>query len=164
MTLRDVMTQEEHEVTERGASQGMQLGDLLQMASEDAVRRGLDKNGSCPSGVTVALLSHSTCSESLTRALAAAPADRPARLFRAGAADALDGQGRLAGFFGDQAVLLFDHGVGGGVAVETAEDFARNSAVGSLGAVRVEHVEQIEFGARCRLPCHDLSPCFSGRF
>jgi hypothetical protein len=65
MTLRDVMTQEEHEVTERGASQGMQLGDLLQVASEDAVRRGLDKNGSWPSGVTVALLSHSTCSESL---------------------------------------------------------------------------------------------------
>jgi len=50
MTLRDVMTQEEHEVTERGASQGMQLGDLLQVASEDAVRRGLDKNGSWPSG------------------------------------------------------------------------------------------------------------------
>jgi hypothetical protein len=37
MTLRDVMTQEEHEVTERGASQGMQLGDLLfgQLASVD---------------------------------------------------------------------------------------------------------------------------------
>jgi hypothetical protein len=37
MTLRDVMTQEEHEVTERGASQGMQRGDLLfgQLASVD---------------------------------------------------------------------------------------------------------------------------------
>jgi hypothetical protein len=37
MTLRDVMTQEEHEVAERGASQGMQLGDLLfgQLASVD---------------------------------------------------------------------------------------------------------------------------------
>ena len=37
MTLRDVMTQEEHEVTERAASQGMQLGDLLfgQLASVD---------------------------------------------------------------------------------------------------------------------------------
>jgi hypothetical protein len=37
MTLRDVMTQEQHAVTERGASQGMQLGDLLfgQLASVD---------------------------------------------------------------------------------------------------------------------------------
>jgi len=37
MTLRDVMTKEEHEVTERGASQGMQRGDLLfgQLASVD---------------------------------------------------------------------------------------------------------------------------------
>src|SRR6266581_4319 len=55
------------------------------------------------------------------------PANRKrSSLFRAGAADAFDGQGRLAGFFGDQAVLLFDHGASGGVAVETAEDFARN--------------------------------------
>jgi hypothetical protein len=77
MTLRDVMTQEEHEVTERGASQGMQLGDLLQMASEDAVRRGLDKNGSWPSGVTVALLSHSTCSESLTSRPSRGPGGPP---------------------------------------------------------------------------------------
>jgi SEC-C motif-containing protein len=37
MTLRDVMTQEEHAVTERGASQGMQPGDMLfgQLASVD---------------------------------------------------------------------------------------------------------------------------------
>ena len=37
MTLRDVMTQEEHEVTELASSQGMQLGDLLfgQLASVD---------------------------------------------------------------------------------------------------------------------------------
>ena len=37
MTLRDVMTQEEHPVTERGASQGVQPGDLLfgQLASVD---------------------------------------------------------------------------------------------------------------------------------
>ena len=37
MTLRDVMTQEEHAVTERGASQGVQPGDLLfgQLASVD---------------------------------------------------------------------------------------------------------------------------------
>jgi hypothetical protein len=35
MTLRDVMTKEEHSVTEHGASQGMQAGDLLfgQLAS-----------------------------------------------------------------------------------------------------------------------------------
>src|SRR5271157_6619364 len=39
MTLRDVMTQEEHEVTERAASQGMQLGDLLfgQLATVDGL-------------------------------------------------------------------------------------------------------------------------------
>jgi hypothetical protein len=37
MTLRDVMTREEHAVTERGASQGVQPGDLLfgQLASVD---------------------------------------------------------------------------------------------------------------------------------
>jgi hypothetical protein len=37
MTLRDVMTQEEHAVTERGASRGMETGDLLfwQLASVD---------------------------------------------------------------------------------------------------------------------------------
>jgi hypothetical protein len=37
MTLRDVMTQEEHAVTERGLSQGVQRGDLLfgQLASVD---------------------------------------------------------------------------------------------------------------------------------
>ena len=37
MTLRDVMTQEEHAVTERGVSRGMETGDLLfgQLASVD---------------------------------------------------------------------------------------------------------------------------------
>jgi SEC-C motif len=39
MTLRDVMTKEEHSVTERAASQGMQAGDLLfgQLASVDGL-------------------------------------------------------------------------------------------------------------------------------
>ena len=39
MTLRDVMTKEEHAVTERGASQGMQAGDLLfgQLATVDGL-------------------------------------------------------------------------------------------------------------------------------
>ncbi len=39
MTLRDVMTQEEHAVTERGAAQGMQAGDLSfgQLASVDGL-------------------------------------------------------------------------------------------------------------------------------
>jgi SEC-C motif/Protein of unknown function (DUF2384) len=39
MTLRDVMTREEHSVTERAASQGMQAGDLLfgQLASVDGL-------------------------------------------------------------------------------------------------------------------------------
>jgi hypothetical protein len=39
MTLRDVMTKEEHSVTERGASQGMQAGDLLfgQLATVDGL-------------------------------------------------------------------------------------------------------------------------------
>ncbi len=39
MTLRDIMTKEEHAVTERGASRGMQPGDLLfgQLASVDAL-------------------------------------------------------------------------------------------------------------------------------
>src|ERR1700674_4866433 len=82
-----------------------------------------------------------------------------ARLFRAGPPDALDGQGRMAGLFGDEPVLFFDHGARGSVTVESAEDFAWNPAVGSLRSIGVEHVEQIEFGARCRLPCHDLSPC-----
>jgi hypothetical protein len=39
MTLRDVMTKEGHSVTERGASQGMQAGDLLfgQLATVDGL-------------------------------------------------------------------------------------------------------------------------------
>jgi hypothetical protein len=39
MTLRDVMTKEEHSVTERGASRGMQAGDLLfgQLATVDGL-------------------------------------------------------------------------------------------------------------------------------
>jgi len=39
MTLRDVMTKEEHSITERGASQGMQAGDLLfgQLATIDGL-------------------------------------------------------------------------------------------------------------------------------
>jgi SEC-C motif/Protein of unknown function (DUF2384) len=47
MTLRDVMTKEEHSVTERGASQGMQAGDLLfgQLASVDQLTMLEASNG-----------------------------------------------------------------------------------------------------------------------
>ena len=47
MTLRDVMTKEEHSVTERGASQGMQAGDLLfgQLASVDRLTMLEASNG-----------------------------------------------------------------------------------------------------------------------
>jgi hypothetical protein len=47
MTLRDVMTKEEHSVTERGASQGMQGGDLLfgQLASVDRLTMLEASNG-----------------------------------------------------------------------------------------------------------------------
>ena len=47
MTLRDVMTKEEHSVTERGASQGVQPGDLLfgQLASVDRLTMLEASNG-----------------------------------------------------------------------------------------------------------------------
>ena len=47
MTLRDVMTQEEHAVTERAASRGMEPGDLLfgQLASVDRLTMLEASNG-----------------------------------------------------------------------------------------------------------------------
>jgi hypothetical protein len=47
MTLRDVMTKEEHSVTEHGASQGMQAGDLLfgQLATVDRLTMLEASNG-----------------------------------------------------------------------------------------------------------------------
>ena len=47
MTLRDVMTHEEHVVTERSASQGMRTGDLLfgQLASVDRLTMLEASNG-----------------------------------------------------------------------------------------------------------------------
>ena len=78
--------------------------------------------------------------------------------FSAGSTDALHGQGGLPGFFGDKPVLFFDHGARGSIAVEPAEDFARNSAVGSLCSVFVEHIEQNECFSRRWLSCHSPSP------
>src|SRR3954447_1764050 len=81
---------------------------------------------------------------------------RCAASFTAGPSDALDGQSRLSGFLGNQSVLFFDNGAHTILAIETAEDLARNAAVGSLRAIDIEHVEQFELRARRGLPCHDL--------
>src|SRR5215510_7379653 len=39
-----------------------------------------------------------------------------------------------------------------------AEQRARHPAIGALGTVLVDHVEQSEFSPRCWLPCHRRSP------
>jgi hypothetical protein len=64
-----------------------------------------------------------------------------AGLFAAGSADALYRQRRIAGLFGDQPILFFDHGARGSVAVKAAEDLHWNAAIGSLGTIFVKHVE-----------------------
>jgi small subunit ribosomal protein S21 len=75
-----------------------------------------------------------------------------------GSTDALHGQSRLPGLFGDEPVLFFDHGTRGSIAVEPAKRFAWNAAVGSLGSVFVEHIEQDKCFSRCWLACHSPSP------
>jgi hypothetical protein len=74
--------------------------------------------------------------------------------FSAGSADALDGRDRIAGLFGDKAVLLFDHGTRGRITIEATKDLAWNSAIGPLRTVFVEHIEQSELCARCGFSCH----------
>lgn len=60
----------------------------------------------------------------------------------------LDLQRRLAALFGDRAVLLHDEAAGGLVAVEAAEEFRGDAAVGALGIVLIDDVEEGEFAFR----------------
>jgi len=83
---------------------------------------------------------------------------RPCRSFSAGSADAFDGQSRIAGFLGDKPVLFFDYAARGSIAIEAAENFAWNAAIGPLRAVFVEYIEESEFCSRCRFSCHSQSP------
>src|SRR5260221_432840 len=69
------------------------------------------------------------------------------RLLRAGAADGLDRHRGEAGFRRDLAVLLLDDGARGLVLVEAAERARRYLAVGALGAVLIDDVEQDEIAA-----------------
>src|SRR5690606_2461426 len=69
---------------------------------------------------------------------------------RSGAGDGLDGATRAAGALGDLAVLRLDDGAGRLVALETAEDLARDAAVRGLGAVLVDDVEEHELSFRVR--------------
>src|SRR6201996_7864950 len=69
----------------------------------------------------------------------------PLLLLRADPFDALDRERGLAALFGDLAVLLHDEAAGGLVALEAAEQFARDTAVGADGIVFIDDVEEGEF-------------------
>ena len=69
----------------------------------------------------------------------------PLLLLRADAADVLDGERRAAGFFGDLAVLLDDVAARGLVAFQPAQKLRRHTAVGALGAVFIDDVEEGKF-------------------
>src|SRR5438552_3177666 len=85
------------------------------------------------------------------------------KLFAAGSANAVDGHRGCAGFFSDHSVLFLDGRAGGSIAVDAAKDQARNSAVGPLGTIFVEHVEHHEFGAGCWFSSHvSVSHCWFG--
>src|SRR5580704_17549469 len=79
-------------------------------------------------------------------------------LLLARARDSLDLGQRAAGFFGDLAVLLDQKAVRRLVAVDAAEQRARNFAVGALRAVFIDDVEHDEFGIQSRFSRHDCSP------
>src|ERR1700736_2791954 len=81
--------------------------------------------------------------------------------FSAGSAQARDRQGRSAGFFGDHAVLLLDHGTRRIIAVEATQDVARHPAVGALRAVFVKHIEQGKLRARRWFSRHSRVSCRS---
>src|SRR5262249_48299328 len=75
-----------------------------------------------------------------------------------GSADTLDSVIRLAGLLGDKPILFFDRSVRRSIAIEPAEDFAWNSAVGALGSVFVEHIKEDESLPRCGPSCHSRLP------
>src|SRR5260370_31257044 len=54
----------------------------------------------------------------------------------------------------DEPVVFFDDRARRGVAIEAAKAFARNSAIGPLRTVFVNHVKKSELNSRGRLPCH----------
>src|SRR5215217_4429231 len=74
--------------------------------------------------------------------------------FSAGPANALYRHRRIPGFLGDQAILFLDRGARRLVAVEAAQQLGRNTAVGPLRAVFIDHVEEGELCARCWFACH----------
>jgi len=69
------------------------------------------------------------------------------RLSAARSANAVYGQGGIAGFLSDLPVLFFDGGASGRIAVDAAQHGTGNSAIGPLGAVFVEDIEHHEFSA-----------------
>ena len=71
-----------------------------------------------------------------------------------GSVDALDSDEGLAGLLSDKPVLFFDRSARRGIAVEPAEDFTWNSAIGALGSIFVDHIKEDESFARCGLSCH----------
>src|SRR6266851_8695437 len=77
--------------------------------------------------------------------------------------DGLDRHDGQAGFFRDRAVLLFDERARGRIAVEAAQHLAWNLAVGTLGAVFVDDVEQHELGTLCRFSRHGDDPSLLSR-
>jgi hypothetical protein len=66
-------------------------------------------------------------------------------LLRADAADRLDLERWPAGFFGDFAILRGDERLRRFVAVQPAKELGRHAAVGALGIVFIDDVEEGEF-------------------
>src|SRR5579871_3741141 len=79
-------------------------------------------------------------------------------LLRSRAGDALDLRRRLAGLFGDLAVLLDEKTVGRLVAVDAAGERARHLAVRALRAVLIDDVEHHEFGVQSGFSRHGRAP------
>jgi hypothetical protein len=78
--------------------------------------------------------------------------------FSAGTTDALYGQGRITGLFGDQPILFFDRGTGGSITIEATKDFAWHSPIGPPRTVLIEHIEQSELFSRRGFSCHWRPP------
>ena len=115
---------------------------ILAMVSSRDVSRDLVA-GSCGDAVAIRRLARSARRLAfLSGRLGARPAN---------ALDRRDGRPRL---LGDDPVLFLDRGARGLVPVEASEDFSGNPAIGPLRAVFIEHVEQDEFGSRCRFSRH----------
>src|SRR5690606_33172285 len=70
------------------------------------------------------------------------------------ALEGLDLERRHARFLRNEAVLLFNRGLGGFVPVQAPQQGRIDLAVGTLAAIDIEHVKHHEFAARGGFPGH----------